>query len=264
MDELRHVAVESAHAGGEIAYERFRTELTVETKSGKTDVVTQVDRDAQTAITDRITETYPDATIIGEEGGGPTTIPTTGMAWIIDPIDGTANYVRGNRHWATSVACVIDGTPVAAVNLLPALDDTYVGTPETVTRNDTSIQVSTRTDPETFIVTPTIWWPPSRRDEYLAAIDGILTRFADLRRVGSAQTTFSLVADGTIDGAISNIDANVWDTVAGAALIEWAGGTVTNLDGTPWSYTSPGIVASNGAAHEMLVDIAGEIRAVTK
>lgn len=259
--ELQRVTEESARAGAAVALERFRTDLTVERKSGKTDVVTAADRDAQRAVVDRIDREFPGDTIYGEEADTDGKIADTGRTWIIDPIDGTNNYVRGNRRWATSVACLVDGSPVAAANILPAIEDAYVGTADGVTRNGTAVAVSDHTDPEQFQVAPLIWWGFDRRGEYAAATGGIVRRFGDLRRPGSAQAALSLVAAGGLEGAFTNIAANPWDTVAGAAMVEWAGGTVTDLDGDPWHPNSRGLVASNGTAHEVVLEAAREIDA---
>jgi len=258
---LIETTTEGARAGAELAMDAFRTPLDVETKDGKTDVVTEADRAAQAAVRDRIVEEFPEAVIYGEEDGTATEIPAEGVVWIVDPIDGTNNYVRGNRRWATSVACLVDGSPVAAANVQPAVGDTYVGTPEGVRRNGDEVRVSDRADPETFQVAPTIWWEFDRRAEYAAATDGIVSRFGDLRRVGSAQAALSLLAAGTLDGLVTNVETNAWDTVAGVAMVRWAGGRVTDVHGEDWSHDSRGLVASNGQAHDLLLEVARGIDA---
>ena len=247
------IAAASARAGADIANEQFRTELDVEYKSGKTDAVTRADRHAQEAVIECIRSHDPDATVVGEENDAPSAVPEEGTVWVVDPIDGTNNYVRGNRYWATSVACLVDGTPVAAANIMPALGDSYVGSPVGVTLNGEPVSVSTRSDPERFAVVPTIWWALDSREEYAAVTEAIVTRFGDLRRSGSAQTSLSLLASGRYDGVLTTVGAPAWDTVAGAALVRWAGGTVTDLDGGAWHYDTPGLVASNGQAHGQLL-----------
>jgi len=257
--DVATVTEESARAGAAVAAERFRTEIDVERKDGKTDVVTAADRDAQRAVAERIRETFPDATILGEEDETTTTVPATGRVWVVDPIDGTNNYVRGNRRWATSVACLEDETTVAAATILPAVEDCYLGTAEGVYRNGREVTVSARTDPELFQVAPTIWWDFDRRAEFAAATTGIVERFADLRRIGSAQAALALLAAGSLDGVITNVETNPWDTLAGVAMIRWAGGTVTDLDGDRWRHDDRGLVASNGKAHDEVLAAAREI-----
>jgi myo-inositol-1(or 4)-monophosphatase len=257
--DVLDVARESADAGAAVAMDLFRTELAVDTKRDKTDLVTRADNEAQAAVVEVLEREYPDAVVVGEEDDQRATIPAEGMAWLVDPIDGTNNYVTGNRRWATSVACLVDGRPVAAVNALPALGDTYTATPGDVRRNGTSVEVNDWTDPERFRVAPAIWWPMDRRDEYAAATTAIVDRFGDLRRPGSTQAALSLLAGGGIEGVITNVEANPWDTVAGAAMVEWAGGTVTDLEGNEWRHDSRGIVASNGGAHDAVLEAARAI-----
>jgi len=264
LDRRVTITKESARVGSRVALDQFRTALETETKDGKTDVVTRTDRETQAAIVDRIEASFPGETVVGEENGVAGPVPEEGPAWIIDPIDGTGNFVRGNQNWAISVACVVDGRPVTATNVLPAVGDTYTITPTDVLRNDTQVSVSGRADPELASVVPTIWWHFDRRDEYVAATRAILTRFGDLRRPGSAQTALSLLASGGVDGVLTNVETNPWDTVAGVAMVRRAGGTVTDLDGNEWHHDSTGLVASNGHIHDTVLAAAREIEGETE
>jgi myo-inositol-1(or 4)-monophosphatase len=243
------LTLRAAKAGGSVASEYFRTDVPVERKDGKTDVVTEADRIAQRRVIETIRDEFVEDAIVGEEDDELKQVPDNGPAWIIDPIDGTNNFVRGIRVWATSVAAVVDGEPVAAATVMPAMGDTYWQGPSGVFRNGDRISVSDRTDSDLFAVCPTIWWPPERRDEYAAIDEAIVQRFGDMRRFGCAQAVLAMVADGAIDGTATNVVANPWDTVAGVAMIREAGGTVTDLNGDRWRHDSRGLVASNGEAH---------------
>lgn len=261
-DDRRAVALEAANAGARVALDSFRDGIAIDTKEGKTDIVTQADRDAQAAVISVIEEEFPADEIVGEESGARKTVPEQGPAWVIDPIDGTNNYVRGLREWGTSVAAVVDGEPVAAATVLPALGDTYVGGPDAVTRNGQTIAVSDRTDPELCAVTPTIWWGFDRRDEYGTIATQIIEGFADLRRVGCAQASLAMLAEGAIDGVVTNVKPNPWDSIAGVFLVRRAGGKVTDVSGDPWQVDSQGLVASNGHIHDKLLDVAQAADAV--
>jgi myo-inositol-1(or 4)-monophosphatase len=212
--------------------------------------VTQAARDAQTRVVEVIRGTFPDDHIVGEEADELKNVPDEGAAWIIDPIDGTNNYVRNLRLWATAVAAVVDGEPVAAAVVLPAMDDSYVAGDGRTERNGVPVSVSDEADPEQCAVAPTFWWGFDSREQYAAAGREVVTRFGDMRRFGSAQATLAFVADGGLDGALTNRVANPWDTVAGVHLIRRAGGEVTDLAGDHWRHDSRGLVASNGGVHD--------------
>ncbi|WP_265111824.1 inositol monophosphatase family protein [Halosolutus halophilus] len=256
------VAVRAASAGSEIAADAFRSGIAVETKDGKTDVVTQADRDAQTTVVEVLRERFPEDPIVGEEADALKQVPDTGPAWIVDPIDGTNNYVDGVRVFGTAVAAVVDGEPAAGASVFPALDDAYRVGPDGAFRNDDPLSVSDRTDPETATVCPTFWWDYDERDQYAAATRAIVTRFADMRRFGCAQLELAMVAAGALDGAVTNLVMNPWDSVAGVHMIREAGGTVTDLAGDRWRHDSTGLVASNGEIHDELLAVAREAAAV--
>ncbi|WP_142858793.1 inositol monophosphatase family protein [Salinigranum halophilum] len=259
-----HVAEQAARVGAAVAAGQFRREIAVETKGEQTDVVTQADRDAQSRVIDCIHSAYEANAIVGEEADELKSVPEEGPTWVIDPIDGTSNFVREFQVWCTAVAAVRDGDPVASAIVAPELGDVYVADDETATRNGEPISVSARTDPEGCSVVPTMWWGRDRRDEYAAACREVVERFGDLRRVGSAQVTLAMLAAGTIDGVVTNVYANPWDTVAGVHLIRLAGGTVTDVHGDPWRHDSHGLVASNGEIHDELLAAVGEVEAVAR
>ena len=270
MPDAHHraaIAERAARAGGAVAREYFRGELRVETKDHDNDPVTEADRDAQQQVVATVREEFPDDDFVCEEESvqlvGPEadeseprlveSIPETGACWVVDPIDGTANFVRRTRTWTTSVAAVVDGQAVGSATYMPAMGDLYAAGPESVTRDGETLSVSDRTDPATFVVSPVGWWPRGERAPFVALCESAAERFGDLRRVGSFQTTLAYVASGGLDAAVCTTGTNSWDTVAGAHLVRRAGGTVTDVRGDPWRHDSEGIVASNGAAHDAVV-----------
>jgi myo-inositol-1(or 4)-monophosphatase len=261
MSERADCALRAAEAGGAVAAGSFREAIAVETKADKTDVVTQADHDAQASVVATIREEYPEDAIVGEEDEELREVPDVGPAWIIDPIDGTNNYVRGIQSWTTSVAATVDGEAVAGATVCPALEDTYLLDEGVAYRNGEELSVSDRTDPEAFTVVPTVWWPRDRRAEYSAICRGIVERFGDMRRFGSAQLELALCAAGAIEGVVTNVEAKPWDSVVGAGLVEAAGGTVTDIHGEPWRHDSRGLVASNGEAHDLVLEAAREAEA---
>lgn len=259
MPDRVTTAERAARAGSSVALESFRTDLRVEQKGGKTDVVTRADSEAQTRVAAAIDDAHPDDAFVGEEDDAAKAVPASGAAWIVDPIDGTANFVRGRRDWGTAVAAVVDADPVAAAVDFPALGDTYVADESETRRNGERVSVSDRSDPERCTVVPTAWWGFDRRDEFAAAARAVVERFGDMRRPGCSQATLAGVADGAFDGAVTNVETHPWDTVAGVHMIRRAGGRVTDIDGNPWRHDSTGLVASNGRVHDELLDAARTI-----
>ena len=247
------VTKRAATAGAELAIESFRTDIATETKSSDIDVVTQADRDAQARVIEVIESEYPNEPIVGEEDDALKTVPDSGPAWIVDPIDGTTNFVNDSRVWGTAVAAVEDGKPVGAAVVLPALGDSYTADREAAYLNGAPISVSETSEPELATVSPLMLWDADNRTQYAAATRELVTRYADLRRFGSAQATLSLIAAGSLDGGFTNLVSYPWDSVAGVHLIRQAGGTVTDRHGDRWRHDSEGLVVSNGGLHDSLL-----------
>jgi myo-inositol-1(or 4)-monophosphatase len=245
-----------------VARERFREPLEVETKSGPLDVVTAADRDAQRQVVATVCQEFPGTTVVCEEEGSlpgvdvdrQRSVPDGGTAWVVDPIDGTANYVRGTRFWTTSVAAVRDGEPVGVATYLPALEDIYTAGPESVSLNDEPMSVSDRTDPSLFAVAMIGWLRESVAPVEL--FRGVTREFGDSRRLGSMQGALALVAAGSLEGAVTPTTPHPWDTIAGVHLVRRAGGTATDIYGDRWHPDATGLVVSNGAAHDRLVAVA--------
>lgn len=252
------LAREAAREGATVAMEGFRDVTDVETKAGPLDAVTDLDRAVQRRVAAVVRERHPDATVVGEEDlpdvDTATSVPKTGRCWVVDPIDGTNNFVAGNRAWGVSVAAVEDAEPVVAVNHFPALGDVYAAAAGEPTRAGEPCSVSDRTDPETFTLVPVFGVSPAHRRTLAEYVAVISERFGDLRRFGCAQLALSAVAAGELEAAVSAARLEPWDTVAGVHLVRRAGGTVTDAHGDHWTPGCEGLVASNGVAHATLVE----------
>jgi len=255
------VAERAARAGGVVARESFRGDVEVATKSDKNDLVTGADLEAQRQIIATISQEFPGAKLVCEEDVGPLggdgqrvelleSVPDAGDVWVVDPVDGTSNFARGIRFWTTSVAAVSGGEPVGVATYAPSEEDIYTAGPESVSRNDSSMRVSDRTDPETFAVALIGRWPNRKAEEYASLFRAAAARFGDLRRVGTMQGALALVAAGSLDAAFVPATPHPWDAMAGAHLIRRAGGTVTDVYGDRWRNGDEGLVVSNGNVHD--------------
>ena len=260
------MAERAARAGGAVARQSFRGELQVETKADKNDPVTEADRDAQRQVVATIQEEFPGDAVLAEEDALPLGVdddsgetlvdelPEGGDAWVVDPIDGTANFARGVGLWATSVAAVVDREPVASATYVPTAGAVYTAGPASASRDGTTLATSDTDDPETFLVGLVGRWYPREASEFGGLCETLTERVGDTRRIGSMQTTLAYLADGGLDAVVGPMEHAPWDSLAGAHLVREAGGTVTDVEGNPWRVDSEGFVASNGEAHDAIVD----------
>lgn len=255
-ETTRQAAIE----GGEVAHELFRTDLDIGTKESAMDFVTRADTEAQQRVVEIIREEYPNATIVGEEGDELKSVPEGDDVWVIDPIDGTSNFVHDFQLWTTTVAALHDGETVGATTVVPALGDIYTAGPTEAVMNGSSMSVSEKTEVTEFKVAAVLRYGPERDHVFGDLLDTLIQRFGDLRRLGSAQLTLGLVANGSLDAAVSTQPhPNPWDTIAGMYLVKQAGGTVTDIRGDPWIPDADGIVASNGESHDEVLKRVSEV-----
>lgn len=230
LDDRLTFAVELARKAGGFALSRFRAidTLVIESK-GHQDLVSDADRATETLIRDAIAARWPDDGIVGEEHGRKH--GTTGFDWVIDPIDGTANFVRGIPHWCVVIACTKDGLPVVGAIHDPSTDEVfhaakgagaYVnGRPLKVAQggalSDGSVAtgVSGRTDPA----------------KATAMVHEVLAPGGMFFRSASGALMLAYVASGRLLGYIED-HMNSWDCFAALLMVEEAGGRILPLDAT--------------------------------
>jgi myo-inositol-1(or 4)-monophosphatase len=259
IEDAVALAERAARAGGDVATSYFRTALEVREKDGAMDPVTAADTETQARIVAELRDAGVDAPIVGEEAGARKTLPESGRAWVIDPIDGTTNFARGARLWGVCVAVVVGGDPVGGVTHLPALGDTYVAGPTGTTRDGTAVSTSDRADPDELVVAPVFHLTERDRPQYRRATAAVLETFGDARATGSGQTTLALLADGGIDAVVSTKPISPWDSLVGVSLVRGAGGRVTDLDGDRWRPEDGSLVATNGACHDAVREVIGAV-----
>ncbi len=230
--ELLPLARELALEAGELI-ERMRdgVDLAGETKSSVADVVTDADRAADQLIVDGVLRHRPDEAILGEEGSGRD--GSTGIRWIIDPIDGTTNYVYDIGAYSVSIAVEIDGELVAGVVNEPRGERCYTAVAGGgAEKNGHPITVSQVDDLAVSLVATGFGYLPERRAGQAEVLTTVLPRIRDIRRFGSAALDLCLVAEGVVD-AYYEKGLNPWDLAAGTVIAREAGATVGNLRGGP-------------------------------
>ncbi len=232
LDDLLELARSIAVDAGELVQSmRDSVDLTGDAKSSSVDLVTAADVAAEAMIVGRITQLRPLDAIIGEEGTASS--GTTGIRWIIDPIDGTTNYIYGVPAYAVSIAAEVDGELAVGVVYEPVFERCYTarrGGP--ATKNGAPIAVNHDPSVETALVGTGFGYIADRRRGQAEVLLELLPQVRDIRRFGSAALDLCFVAEGMID-AYYERGLNMWDLAAGAVIARAAGATVGDLRGGP-------------------------------
>ncbi len=241
-----NVAVKAARAAGNIILRYMnRVEgLTVEEKS-RHDYVSEVDRLAEAEIVKELRRAYPDHGVLAEESGQK---GKTDKVWIIDPLDGTHNYLRGFPHFSVSIGFRDHGDLVYGVVYDPLRDEIFTASKgDGAFLNDRRIRVSKRESLQGAVITTGF---PFRRREHMDAHFAMCRSLLvdsgaeDLRRTGSAALDFAYVAAGRLDGYFE-IGLQPWDIAAGALLVREAGGVVSDFAGRAGMPESGNVIAGN-------------------
>jgi myo-inositol-1(or 4)-monophosphatase len=204
-----------------------RGNLGIEMK-GPQDFVSKADRAVEEFIVGRLSVAFPDDGFVGEEGGQSAEAGGESPIWIIDPIDGTANFVQGRSEWCVSIGLVRSGRPILGVIYHPGSDELFsAAAGHGATRDGAPIQVSARTTlAEATIALEYSAKTPS--SVHLAQIDAVLRAGGEYRRNGSAALSLAHVADGRLDGFVEFL-VFAWDVAAGMVLVAEAGGWTTRF-----------------------------------
>jgi myo-inositol-1(or 4)-monophosphatase len=257
MHPMLNIAVRAARAAGkEIvrAYEQL-DKVEVELK-GTNDIVTNVDIAAEQVIIETIRKSYPKHTIIGEECGL-LTGEDNDIQWIIDPLDGTTNFVKGIPHFAVSIALKVKGKLDQAVIYDPIRGELFTASRgKGAQLNGFRIRVNTAKDlNSTILATGFPFKYKQHTNAYMEMFKSLFLRSADMRRAGSAALDLAYVAAGRVDGFFE-IGLKPWDTAAGELLVIEAGGMVTDFVGGHNNEKSGNTVAGNTKVlKEILKDI---------
>ncbi len=224
------------------------------------DFVTAVDRTAEAMIVETLHAAVPGATIVGEEAS-PDAMAGAGLSWIIDPLDGTTNFLHRYPAWAVSIAAALDGEVVAGVVYQPtALRRATAWRGGGAWQDGRRLRVSTLTDPGRALVgTGFPFKHPHLLPRYLEQLGRVLGASSGVRRAGAAALDLLDVAAGRFDGFWELMLAP-WDTAAGMLLVREAGGVITTLEGNPLGIEHSGVVAGNPAMQAWLLGAISERR----
>jgi myo-inositol-1(or 4)-monophosphatase len=251
LDALLIAADRAARAGGEIVRANFGAPPDVREKAPG-DWVTAADVASENAVR-AVLERETGLPVFGEEEGG----ERADTGWLVDPLDGTSNFVHGFDAVGVSIGLVSDGVPVVGVVHAPLLDRTFAARKGGgAFRDERRLHVSSRAADQAIVATG---FPFRRKDllvRYEPAFAKAIHRFEDLRRVGGASLDLCWTAEGVFDGYFE-LALGPWDVAAGALIVREAGGIVTDWDGDPDAWlTSGNILAGPPQVHGVLAGIA--------
>ena len=256
MSPLLTIAVRAARAAGDFLLrtgERL-DELRIETK-GPNDLVSEADREAERRIVEIIRRAYPDHAVLGEEGGAQGEVGSHGARWIIDPLDGTTNYLHGLPWYAVSIGLEIRDRLEVGVVYDPGRHELFVAERGKGARlNDRRLRVSAQTKLSGAVVgTGFPFKSHQHLDPYTDTFKAVSLAGSAVRRAGSAALDLAYVAAGRFDG-FWELGLQPWDIAAGVLLIREAGGVVTDIRGGDRAMKTGNVVGGTLRVHQALLD----------
>ncbi len=266
MHPMLNIAVRAARKAGNLIAKHYETPDAVEaSQKGSNDFVTNVDREAERLIIEVIRKSYPQHTIITEESGE-LAGEDKDVQWVIDPLDGTTNFIKRFPHFSVSIAVRIKGRTEVAVVYDPMRNELFsAARGQGAQLNGYRLRGSTARDLDgTILATGFPFKVKQHAAPFINMVAKLFTECADFRRTGSAALDLAYVAAGRTDGYFE-IGLKPWDFAAGELLVREAGGLVTDFTGGHGYITSGNIVAGNPrVVRAMLASIRDELSEALK
>lgn len=255
-DELRDKAISAARAGATILLDHFRSDEALEVEAkGTYDFVSEADRQSEDAILAEIRRSFPQHHILAEESGRSES-GEGDYQWLVDPLDGTTNFLQGLPVFCVSVACRKGDDVVAGVVLDPVSDQLFAAAAGSgATLNGDPVRASEREGLEgSFLATGYPWRAKAALEQYLGAFHDLFLQVRSIRRCGAAALDLAWTAAGVYDGFFE-FRLSPWDIAAGILLVREAGGRVTDLDGADGFPAGGNVLAGGRGIHPGLLEV---------
>ena len=259
--ELEAVAIDIVRAAGALLVNRPES-LKVETKSSAVDVVTEMDKASEALVTEYLARHRPGDGLLGEEGANLAT--TTGITWIVDPIDGTVNYLYGLPGWNISIAAQRDSQTLAGAVFAPLIDGGSLwsackGGGAYLRRGAGQAQrlrANANVPLHLALLATGFSYSTQTRAKQGARFATLIPHVRDIRRMGAAAVDLCLVASGMVDGYFEE-ELSPWDLAAGELIASEAGALVTNASGGPAGRDM--VVAAHPSLHREILALLGGV-----
>jgi len=251
MNQILDIGIEAAKEAGKFLYENFGKIGQID-KKGDRNLATNLDREAEKMIIEKVKANFPDHGIIAEESGRQG--PDNEYIWIIDPLDGTHNFIRDIDIFGVSIGVVRNNEFIAGIIYMPKDAELYAACRgKGAYKNGEKIRVSSNADLKECSISfdSSIRYSP---EVMLRVLGSLAKEVFNVRMFGSSARVLSYVAEGKLDFAVEFHD-RPWDFAGGVCIIEEAGGKLTTLKGEPLTYEHIGYIASNSYTHERIEKI---------
>lgn len=234
--------------------ESLQESLTIETKSNPNDLVTNVDRETEKYLIQRIKETYPNHSILGEEGQGDKLDSLKGVVWIIDPIDGTMNFIHQKRNFAISIGVFEDGKGKIGLIYDVIHDELYHAFEgQGAYMNETRLSPLKEVPVEESILAINATWITENKRIDPSILTPLIKKVRGTRSYGSAALELANIAAGRIDAYVT-MRLAPWDYAAGCVLLNEVGGTYSTIEGKPVSFLeNNSLVAGTSTLHKTII-----------
>jgi myo-inositol-1(or 4)-monophosphatase len=251
--KIRDVAAEIAREAGKIAFQNIRELRTIEYKSARTDLVTDVDKQCESIIIERIRKRFPDHAVLAEESGEKQ--GQSEYEWVVDPLDGTTNYAHRFPVFCISIGVKRGDEVEVGVVYDPTRDELFEACRgEGALLNGDPIKVSSIDDVQDSLLATGFAYNVEGKMANLDYFKRMLENAQAVRRLGSAAIDLCYVACGRLDG-FWELGLNPWDMAAAQLIVKEAGGMVTTMKGGQFDIFKDDILASNGRIHEEMTDL---------
>ncbi|MBI4127265.1 inositol monophosphatase [Candidatus Peregrinibacteria bacterium] len=250
---LLQISKKLAHDAGLVALDMQKKGFKIENKNGTANFVTDADKACEKLIVDTIRNNFPDHSVLSEEMGE---IKGAGeYKWIVDPIDGTTNFAHGLPIFGISIAIVKNGKPIIGVVEIPGMKETFWAMQGRGAHlGNAKIKVSKTSELKNSLLAT--GFPYARAERYkknIELFDAFYNVSHGVRRIGAASVDLCYLACGRFD-AYWEFDLKAWDVAAGKIIVEEAGGTVTNMDGSTLDPKRGSLLSTNSILHQQMLN----------
>lgn len=258
LASAQKIAEQIAREAGEILKKYFVSGDFTSTSKGGTDFFTQADKEADDFIKKSLTDKFPNCQVLTEESAPDdySGLLDENNLWVVDPLDGTSNFSRGNPYFAVSIGLCDKGISKLAVVYLPMEDKLYLAnaSQNQATCNGKPINVSQINSLNETVFDIDFGWIAGQREVTLKWMASLVTKIRQIKAMGSAAAELALLAEGKIDVYLHS-GLKPWDTAASSLLVEKAGGKITTPQGNEWNIFNPQMLASNGILHDKILGL---------